>query len=196
MEIGIFIYQEAEVLDFAGPYEVFSTADRLLSSATFNPFLISQNGGLVQTRGGFEVNTKSIHEVNKLDILIVSGGVHKNIVGNLSVESWLKEISQEVVYLVSICTGVFLLASSGCLTSGKVTTHWEDQHELSIQYPTLDVISDYRWVQQGKIFTSGGIAAGIDLSLHLVSIISGELIANKTAKQMEVTWHRAHEKTW
>ncbi|BHH82416.1 DJ-1/PfpI family protein [Desulforhopalus sp. 52FAK] len=190
MEIGILIYEEAEVLDFAGPYEVFSTAERLLNTSIFNPFLISQNGGLVKTRGGFEVNTKSIYEIDTLDILIVSGGVHENIVGNDVVESWVKEISEKVAYLVSVCTGVFLLASSGCVTSGKVTTHWEDQQDLSIKYPELDVISNARWVQQSKLFTSGGIAAGIDLSLHLVSLVEGESIAINTARQMEVTWQK------
>ena len=190
MEIGILIYEEAEVLDFSGPYEVFSTAERLLGTSIFNPFLISENGGLVKARGGFEVNTKSINDIDALDILIVAGGVHGNIVGNIAVEAWVKSISQNVAYLASVCTGVFLLASSGCVKTGKVTTHWEDQTDLSVKYPDLEVISNTRWVQQGNLFTSGGIAAGIDLSLHLVSLIEGENIAVNTANQMEISWHK------
>lgn len=188
MKLGILIYEDAEVLDYAGPFEVFSTANRIIGKAFFEPVLLSQHGGLVKTRGGLEVNTAGIETVEQLDMLIVSGGVHTNVVGNPVIEKWVKHISSQVTYLVSICTGVFLLASSGCLTKGKVTTHWEDQHDLHESYPALEVLPNVRWVQQENIFTSGGIAAGIDVSLHLVSIIQDVTVARNTAKQMEVIW--------
>jgi transcriptional regulator GlxA family with amidase domain len=89
-----------------------------------------------------------------------------------------------------VCTGAFLLAASGILTSGPVTTHWEDLADLARQFPALEVRDGVRWVDQGRIVTSGGISAGIDMSLHLVARLRDEALAQRTARQMVFQWTR------
>ena len=87
-----------------------------------------------------------------------------------------------------MCTGAFLLAKAGVIHNHEVTTHWEDIDDLQTQYPKLNVKRNVRWVEQGNIITSGGISAGMDMSLYLVSKLASEEHAVATAKQMEFSW--------
>ncbi|CAM4434503.1 DJ-1/PfpI family protein [Vibrio agarivorans] len=186
--IGIFIYPEAEVLDFAGPFEVFSTANRI-GSLNWKIHLISEQGGLVQARGNFPVQSHySLDDHPKLDLLIVVGGVHSKQYRNPRVAHWLKQQDQFTDRTCSVCTGVFFLANAGLLVGRKVTTHWEDQADLQCTYPDLTVTERKRFIVDGKYVTSGGISAGIDMSLALVAEMAGEELANKTAHQMEYVW--------
>ncbi len=193
--IGIFIYDAAEVLDFSGPFEVFSTAQRLIGNryTPMEVFLIAESNAPVMARGGFQVTPSySIHQHPPLDTLIVAGGAHTEVMHKPAVQSWLHQQSQLVHNLASVCTGVFLLAESKILKHNPVTTHWEDQEDLQKQYPELEVIADKRWVEgqaaQPRIISSGGISAGIDMSLHLLSLISDQDLALRTARQMEFDW--------
>lgn len=188
MNIGIYIYNQAEVLDFSGPFEVFSTAKRL-GAEELNVFLISEYAGPVIARGGFKVLADySLNNHPKIDLLMVVGGVHTDEMNKLNVLDWLASVSGSASQVVSVCTGAFLLAQTGLLKGLEVTTHWEDISDLASQFPDLDVVSDKRWVTSGKFTTSGGISAGIDMSLHLVSVHSGLLFAKKVACQMEYIW--------
>ncbi|UPR29882.1 DJ-1/PfpI family protein [Vibrio crassostreae] len=188
MNIGIYIYNQAEVLDFSGPFEVFSTAKRL-GAEDLNVFLISEYAGPVIARGGFKVLADySLNNHPKIDLLMVVGGVHTDEINKLNVLDWLASVSGSASQVVSVCTGAFLLAQTGLLKGLEVTTHWEDISDLASQFPDLDVVSDKRWVTSGKFTTSGGISAGIDMSLHLVSVHSGLLFAKKVARQMEYSW--------
>jgi transcriptional regulator GlxA family with amidase domain len=101
---------------------------------------------------------------------------------------WIKKSSINAKLTASVCTGAFLLAEANIITTHKVTTHWEDIDDLQSSYPSLKVISNKRWIDEGNVVTSGGISAGIDMSLHLVSKIYGEELALKTANQMEFDW--------
>lgn len=190
MKIGIYIYDEAEVLDFSGPFEVFSTAARVAkTSNTFTVFLVSEAGGTVTARGGYEINAHyGFSDHPPIDVLIIVGGVHTREMKKQNVLHWIKEQSLKAQLVASVCTGAFLLAESGVLTGQKVTTHWEDISNLQESYPNLKVIENQRWVDEGSIVTSGGISAGIDMSLHLVSKIHGAELAEKTARQMEFEW--------
>ncbi|WP_135443246.1 DJ-1/PfpI family protein [Vibrio tasmaniensis] len=188
MNIGIYIYNQAEVLDFSGPFEVFSTAKRL-GAEDLNVFLISEYAGPVIARGGFKVLADySLNNHPKIDLLMVVGGVHTDEINKPNVLDWLASVSGSASQVVSVCTGAFLLAQTGLLKGLEVTTHWEDISDLASQFPDLDVVSDKRWVTSGKFTTSGGISAGIDMSLHLVSVHSGLLFAKKVARQMEYSW--------
>ena len=190
MNVGIYIYREAEVLDFSGPFEVFSTASRVLGTQDpFNVFLISETGQTVTARGGYDVNPAfSISNHPTIDLLIVVGGVHTEEMKKQPVLEWINETAGKAKIVASVCTGAFLLAEAGVIADNKVTTHWEDIPDLRKTFPKLEVIENQRWVDEGTIVTSGGISAGIDMSLHLVSKTQGLELAEKTAKQMEFDW--------
>ncbi|MEZ8723061.1 DJ-1/PfpI family protein [Vibrio pomeroyi] len=188
MNIGIYIYNQAEVLDFSGPFEVFSTAKRL-GAEDLNVFLISETAEPVIARGGFKVLPDySLNNHPKIDLLMVVGGVHTDEMNKPNVLNWISSVSELASQVVSVCTGAFLLAKAGLLEGLTVTTHWEDIFDLAQQFPSLNVISDKRWVASGKFTTSGGISAGIDMSLHLVSVHNGLQFAKKVARQMEYSW--------
>lgn len=190
LNVGIYIYDQAEVLDFSGPFEVFSTASRIaFSRDPFNVFLIGETGGPVVARGGYSVNPKyGFHNHPKIDILIVAGGVHVAEMEKNRVIEWISEQETDAQLVASICTGVFLLAEAKVITDENVTTHWEDIPSLRASYPKLTIQEAKRWVDEGDIVTSGGIAAGIDMSLHLVSRFHTQELAENTAKQMEFNW--------
>ncbi|WCE32535.1 DJ-1/PfpI family protein [Vibrio sp. SCSIO 43137] len=185
MNIGIYIYDEAEVLDFSGPFEVFSTAKRLQADS-WNVFLIAERLEPVRARGGFMVTPHySIDNHPELDVLIVVGGVHTDELDKPGVIEWIKNTGSQTTKVASVCTGAFLLAKAGLLDGLKVTTHWEDIPDLMHSFPQLRVVEKERWVCDGKYVTSGGISAGIDMSLFLVSELHSKALAELTAKQME-----------
>jgi len=189
VNIGIYIYDHAEVLDFSGPFEVFSTAKRL-SENHWNVFLIGERPSLITARGGFEVGPHyCINSHPKLDVLIVVGGIHHEQLNNTSVIRWVHQQTRLVQITASVCTGAFILAETGILDGKTVTTHWEDIAELRKTYPKLDVESERRWIEDGNVVTSGGISTGIDMSLYLVSKMASQEVANLTAKQMEYRWN-------
>lgn len=190
MNIGIYIYDQAEVLDFAGPFEVFSTSARLNESdEQFSVFLVSETGTAVTARAGFSVNPSfGFHDHPQIDVLIVVGGVHTEEMKKTVVLNWIARKAKKAKLIASVCTGAFLLAESGVLSSQNVTTHWEDIPDLQKNYSSLHVHENMRWVDEGTIVTSAGISAGIDMSLHLIRKLHSEELALKTAKQMEFDW--------
>ncbi len=188
MNIGIYIYDDAEVLDFAGPFEVFSTAKRL-GAQSWNVFLVAEKAEPVKARGGFSVLPQySIERHPDIDLLVVVGGVHTEEMHKENVLQWIAAVDQNASRVVSVCTGVFLLANAGLLTAMPVTTHWEDIPDLKQAFPDLKVVDDQRWVTCGKYTTSGGISAGIDMSLFLVSQLESLELAKDVARQMEYHW--------
>ena len=108
-----------------------------------------------------------------------------------NVLEWIRNQADRAHVVASVCTGAFLLAEAGALTSQTVTTHWEDIADLRSRYPKLSVVERKRWVDDGKFITSGGISAGIDMSLYLVSRLVNAALAERTAKQMEFAWTKA-----
>ncbi|WP_424687611.1 MAG: DJ-1/PfpI family protein [Halarcobacter ebronensis] len=188
MNIGIYIYDNAEVLDFSGPYEVFSVANRFLEEK-HNLFFISEKEEVIKARGEYKVLSDFTIETHpKLDVLIVVGGVHTEELEKQNVINWLTKQAKTCKLIASVCTGVFLLAKANIVTNHKVTTHWEDINDLKNSFPSLDVKDDVRWVDEGNIVSSAGISAGIDMSLHLISKLYNEALALKTAKQMQFDW--------
>jgi transcriptional regulator GlxA family with amidase domain len=190
MNVGIYFYDNAEVLDFAGPFEVFSTAARLCGDKPpFHVFLIAETSAPVTARAGFTVLPHyGFNNHPKIDVLIVVGGVHDSEMAKSSVLSWLVVQSAQAQLVASVCTGVFLLAAAGVVTDQKVTTHWEDIDSLKRAFPNLRVCEETRWVDSGRFVSSGGISAGIDMSLYLVARLQSTELATRTAKQMEFDW--------
>ena len=190
MNIGIYIYNQAEVLDFSGPFEVFSVANRL-ANLGWNIWLVAEEESLVEARGVFQVKPHySIQNVPELDVLIVVGGVHSDELRKTEVINWIRKTAEKTRITGSVCTGAFLLAEAGLLDGLEVTTHWEDISDLHRNYKNLQVREGIRCIEQGKLFTAAGISAGIDMSLELVSRLASAELAERTATKMEYTWNR------
>ncbi|MGL5102364.1 MAG: DJ-1/PfpI family protein [Plesiomonas sp.] len=190
MNIGIYIYDDAEVLDFAGPFEVFSTAKRL-GASELNIFLIAEVLRTITARGSFNVVPKySLDDHPKIDVLIIVGGIHSEEMLKPNVTAWIKSVNEHALYVTSVCTGVFILANTGLLSGLSVTTHWEDIPQLKKDFGDLAVLENVRWTQSGKYVTSGGISAGIDMSLYLISLLYSDSLAESVAHQMEYSWQK------
>jgi transcriptional regulator GlxA family with amidase domain len=188
VNIGIYIYDNAEVLDFSGPFEVFSTAKRL-GATHLNVFLVAESNKLVAARGGYHIMPHHSFQTHPIiDVLVVVGGVHTDEMNKSQVIDWIRSVDHTAQRVVSVCTGAFLLAKAALLDDLSVTTHWEDMDDLARDFPTLTVLANKRWVASGKYMTSGGISAGIDMSLHLVAQLYNPTLAQQVAHQMEYRW--------
>ncbi len=190
MNVGIYIYDEAEVLDFSGPFEVFSTASRICPGENpFTVFLIGETGRLVTARAGYQVKPAyGFADHPAIDVLIVSGGMHCEEMKKPNVIRWISHQAKQAEIVASVCTGAFLLAAAELLKDRNVTTHWSDIESLQKLYPDLTVRDSVRWIDEGDVVTSGGISAGIDMSLHIVARLHGLDLARRTALQMEFHW--------
>lgn len=195
MNVGIYIYNEVEVLDFAGPFEVFSTASRVKAQLIpnmpklFNVFTIGEDMAPVFARGKLQIMPKySISNHPKIDLLIIPGGDVSKELEKEHLITWVKELSNIADITASICTGAFILAKAGLLQSKSATTHWEDIPDLGAKFPDIETKKNVRWVDEGNVLTSAGISAGIDMSLHIVSRINSDELAVLTARKMEYDW--------
>lgn len=193
--VAIYLYDEMEVLDFAGPLEVFTTASRLhlrdhpASPPLFEVVTVSHTAEPVTARGGLRViAARTTAEDLPVDVLIIPGGVVTTEMSRPETSAWITRTSRHCQIVASVCTGSFLLAQAGVLRASPATTHWEDVADLRSMFPDLDVRSEARWVDNGKVVTSAGISAGIDMSLHLVARLAGIELARRAARQMDYDW--------
>ncbi|MWB97870.1 DJ-1/PfpI family protein [Agromyces seonyuensis] len=195
LRVGIVVFDEVEVLDCCGPFEVFSVANRVAARhgrrAPFEVGMLATTPEVV-ARGGLVLRAHAVlGEAPAPDVLVVAGGVTDAAERDAALLDWLAVAAETARLTASVCTGAFLLAEAGILGGQRVTTHWEDQAELARRFPSLHVESGVRWVRDGDVFTSGGISAGIDLALHLVEVLGGRDLALGTARQMEYRWIEA-----
>ena len=196
--VAILLFEEIEVLDFAGPLEVFNVTAELNDPAPFNVYTVAETHAPIKTRGKLNINPNySIYSMPPADILIVPGGAGSRALLRMPhILTWLREQSQQVDILASVCTGALVLGKAGLLDGLHVTTHHENLDELR-QYISDDtVIEAARYVDNGNIITSGGIAAGIDMSLYLVRKLLGDDVLAKTTREMEYTWTPDRTSTW
>lgn len=194
--IGIFVFDGVEVLDFAGPYEVFACASRVsariapAAAMPFRVFTVGQSAAPVRARAGLGVLPDAgFGGPHRIDVLLVPGGVVTAELGKSEVLEWIAATAGRAELTASVCTGAFLLAQAGLLDAKSATTHWEDMDELQSMFPQVRVQPRRRWVEDGDMVTSGGISAGIDMSLHLVERLAGRALAIRTAHQMEYAWN-------
>jgi transcriptional regulator GlxA family with amidase domain len=196
-QIGIYIYDEVEVLDFAGPYEVFSTASRVFhraqpqAPAPFAVALVGEARGIVHARARFPVEPHhTLDDHPALDVLLVPGGVHDRELAKPRVLEWIARQHRSTRLTASVCTGAFLLAAAHVLDGLEVTTHWEDCDALERSFPALRVRRDARWIEHERVMTSAGISAGIDMALRIVARLAGQDLAERTARQMDYDWKK------
>jgi transcriptional regulator GlxA family with amidase domain len=185
--VGIFVFDEVEVLDFCGPFEVFS-----VSSATGSPTLgafdvklVAQTMEPVSTRGGMRVLPDfTLDDHPPFDILVIPGGPGtRRDINDPRVIEWIRH-SQPRVALTSVCTGALLLAEAGRLDNMEATTH-AGSHDWLAQYEAVTLRPEARFVDNGWVLTSAGVSAGIDMALHLVERLMGAETATFTATVME-----------
>ena len=201
LKVAILVFDQVEVLDFAGPYEVFTTASRVHGRLQQDPaapnrdlfdvVTVARTRHAVRARAGLQVLPDAdFNTCEQADVLIVPGGVVDAAMQSTETLAWIARLSANAQMTASVCTGSFLLAASGVLTTERVTTHWEDMNDLRQRFPLLEVCEQVRWVDHGRLLTSAGISAGMDMSLHLVARLGGEDLAVRTARQMDYAWNR------
>ncbi len=190
--VAILIFKEAEVLDFAGPFEVFSVASEVHGFELFNVFTIAKSREPVIAVNGLSVNPDyDFSSAPDIDILIIAGGNGtRALQQDKTTLQWIKKTHESTAYTLSICSGSRLLAILGLLDNRPYCTHHQVYEHLQQLVPTGLPQRDKRYVNSGKIFTSGGISAGIDLSFHIVRLLHGDTVANSTAKYMEYNLDR------
>ncbi len=189
--VGILIFDDVEVLDFCGPFEVFSVArpvgENSDGNRLFTVVTIAEEDKIVTCRGGLLVKPNTtIEEHPPLDILVIPGGQGtRRERHNRRLLDWIIQQDQRTNLMTSVCTGSFLLAETGLLDSHRATTHRGSIEWMRNMYPNVEIVADERVVDEGHIITSAGVSAGIDMSLQVVSRLHGADVAKWTARQME-----------
>lgn len=184
---GIFLFDEMELMDFAGPYEVFTAVNLALEEMLCNVYTISETGSTIKTINGLQVLPDfSIDNSPQPDILIIPGGNGtRQLVNNVSIIQWIKNSAEKSEIVFSVCSGARLLAKAGLLDGKEFTTHhlvYEDVAQLA---PSAKLKKEKRFTDNGKVMTAGGITAGIDLSLYIVEKLFGQSTAKKVQVYME-----------
>lgn len=190
--VGILIFPEVEVLDFCGPYEVFSVTRlseerRREEPSPFEVLLLAERGEQVAASGGMRVLPDvTLEACPALDVLVVPGGWGtRREMSNRRLLTWITERAADVETLTSVCTGAMLLGRAGLLDGRRATTHWRSLDWMRQSFPTVTVEEDFQVVEDGNVITSAGISAGIDMALRVVVRYFDESVGRATARHME-----------
>ena len=190
--VGILVFPNVEVLDFCGPFEVFSVtrlneATRREDRSPFEVLLVAERTEPVTATGGLRVLPDvSIDACPALDILVVPGGWGTRAeITNDRLLRWIAERGKAVETLTSVCTGSMLLGQAGLLDGRHATTHWRSLPWMRDAFPTITVEEKQHVVEDGHVLTSAGISAGIDMALRVVARYHGDEVARATARNME-----------
>lgn len=182
-DVAILLFEGVQIIDYTGPYEVFGQV------GAFNVYTVSETGETLSTAMDMSVNPKySFADAPDPDILVVPGGAAHVAYDNPKVIEWVKAKAETAEYVLSVCNGAFILAKAGLLAGKKATTFYGLIDDLREFAPETEVVSDRRFVDNGKVITSAGLSSGIDASLHLVSRIRGMARAKRLALHLEYDW--------
>jgi transcriptional regulator GlxA family with amidase domain len=192
--VGILAFDEVEVLDLCGPFQVFSAA-RVVGqhdepARLFDVSVVGQRRTPVICRGGLQIiPSATIDRHPRFEVLVLPGGPGaRRERHNARLLGWLQTQDSHVTILASVCTGVAFLAAAGLLARRRATTHWRWIEWMRVEYPGVGLVSGPRYVDEGHVVSSAGVSAGIDMSLHLVSRLHGRDAAEWTARRLEYTW--------
>jgi transcriptional regulator GlxA family with amidase domain len=190
--VGIVVFPEVEVLDFCGPFEVFSVtrldeARRREEPSPFEVLLVADTADVVSATGGLRVVPDyTLDTCPTLDVLVVPGGWGTRAqIHNQRLIAWIAARGGQVGTLTSVCTGAMLLGTAGLLDGRRATTHWRSLDWMRDTFPLVTVERDLHVVEDGNVVTSAGISAGIDMALRVVARTCGEPVARATARHME-----------
>jgi transcriptional regulator GlxA family with amidase domain len=199
LNVGILVFDGVEVLDFAGPFEVFSrtrlepgTASRMSDdSAPFHVFTVARTPDAVRATGDLQVIPQhSFKSAPRIDLLVVPGGFGtRALVGDEELLSWLRAVAATAKHVTSVCTGALLLAAAGLLRERRATTHHAALDLLANMDDSIVVERERRVVVDGVV-TSAGVSAGIDMAFDVVELLFGTEIADETAAYIEYPRHR------
>ena len=185
--LGVLLFEGFELLDVFGPLEMFG-----LAADHFEICLISESGGVVASRQGPKrVCDDSFNTAPAIDVLLVPGGIGtRDEVNNPVMLNWLKERSEQAELVASVCTGSALLAKAGVLdglraTSNKQAFAWASSQSEKVQWQ-----QQARWVEDGKVFSSSGVSAGIDMALAVIAKLVSQQAAEEAASFAEYSWQR------
>ena len=192
--VGILIFDDVEVLDFAGPFEVFSRARTVPGlesrwdedSAPFVVFTVAKTKNAISAVGNLQVLPDyDFDDAPAIDILVVPGGVGaRALLEDTQTLDWIKKVHTTSALTSSVCTGSLVLAQSGLLANRRATSHWGALDGLAKIDDTIDVDREARFVDD-SIMTSAGVSAGIDMSFHIVEQRCGRDVADDTARFMD-----------
>jgi transcriptional regulator GlxA family with amidase domain len=187
-KVAILIFDEVEVLDFCGPFEVFGvTGTGESGERPFEVYTVAEKAGPVRARNGLSINPGyTIEDCPQADILLLPGGQGtRQQIHNERLIRWIQAQAERVELLLSVCTGALLLAKADLLKGLSATTHFRAFDELRALAPDTTLCPDERYIDNGKIVLSAGISAGIDMSLYVVGRLLGEERASATARYMQ-----------
>lgn len=199
--VGIVVFNDIEVLDFCGPFEVLSVTRvdeqrRREEPSPFDVLLVAQSADLVTTTGGMKVLPHfSFGNCPPLDILVVPGGWGTRAeMKNQTMLAFVQARAAEVETLTSVCTGALILGSAGLLDGLRATTHCRSLGLMQELFPNVTVDTQSHVVEHGRVITSAGISAGIDMALRLVARYCGEPVARATARHMEYPYPESNSR--
>ena len=199
--VGILIFDDVEILDVAGPFEVFAVTrlndeQRLQQSSPFKVYLISETNKQITAIGGLRLTPDvTISECPELDLLVVPGGwgTRKESKNKILV-NWIGNQFTNDRLIASVCTGSSLLGKAGLLDGRDATTHWRAFDFLQESAPKARILKNVRFTLTEPIFTSAGVSAGIDLALRIVSHVFGTEVGQATARQMEYPYPNSDQR--
>lgn len=193
--IALLVYDGFELLDAAGPASVFAEANRLIVSRGESPFygieIISSTGGPVASNSGVVLLTRAVGDVPESDVdtLLVVGAHEAGLVLALTeqaIRDWVPRCAAQATRFGSVCSGTFILAALGLLDGKRVATHWDGSALLAEMYPAIEVDRDRLYVVDGRVWTSAGVATGIDMALAIVERDVGASVAALVARRLVV----------
>jgi transcriptional regulator GlxA family with amidase domain len=191
--VALLLFPEVEVLDFAGPFEVFSIAAGHGDPPPFRVLTVAATKAPVVAVGGLRVlPDHDFTDAPQAGLLLIPGGAgSRHASRDRATLDWIRGQERGVEIVASICTGALLLGKLGLLDGLGATTHWTALDELRATSPAILVRPETRFVDNGRILTSAGISAGIDMSLHIVARLCGGATAMTVAREMEYEWRRS-----
>jgi transcriptional regulator GlxA family with amidase domain len=188
--IGFLVYPGFQLLDATGPISAFEIAGRIAPGA-YSLHFLSRRGEPTPSSAGVTIQTTALADAPHLDTLIISGG--DGVKGPSTCPetlAFVREAGRASRRVASVCSGAYVLAEAGLLDGKRATTHWSRTKDFQRRYPGIRLEPDRIWIQDGAVWSSAGITAGIDLALALIGADEGEAVARRTAQQLVVYHHR------
>lgn len=188
--VAILIFEDVEVLDFAGPFEIFSVTRLEDGSQPFAVYTVAETQAPVAARNNLIVTPHyDLTSCPPPEIVVIPGGRGtRALMHNTAILDWIRRVDQTAELTTSVCTGSLVLATAGVLQGLRATTHYSAFDELAAIPSPIEIVRDVRYVDNGRIITSAGVQAGMDMSLHVIARLHGEAIARQTAAYIEYVW--------